>query len=87
MISNKQLREAIQAKGFRFLCETVRSQTYKKKGGLDRLTVSKNAFHQEKVVKSVLRGAGYTDTEIQLFLIKNQNRGEFREDSGESTDT
>ena len=70
MISNQLLLEAIQAKGYRYKRENDRSIIYKKQGGVDRITMRKNAVHRKEAAISILGDAGYSRAEIRELLAK-----------------
>ena len=71
MISREQLLDAIRKKGFEHRKENKRSNIFKKPGTAYRVTMSKSAYYDANAVKTVLRDAGYADTEIQAFLAQH----------------
>ena len=68
MIQRHRLIDEIRKRGFTYRTETQRTQIYKQPGNTHRIAVPRSQLLEEVVVRSTLRQAGYSPTEIESFV-------------------
>jgi hypothetical protein len=68
MIPRDALINAIRSKGFTFKRHADRVEIYKQRGTTQRVMLRHNALHDPEYAKVILRQAGFTDIEINVFV-------------------
>ena len=68
MHSHAKLLKALRGQGYSFKRRATRTEIYKKKGSVDRITLSINKTHDPNYCMMILRKAGMSDAEVEAFL-------------------
>ena len=70
MVSNTALINAIRSKGFRYKDRSDRMEIYKQSGTTKRILVRRHSNHDPEYAASILRQAGFNESEIAPFIVE-----------------
>ena len=74
MVPDEALINILRRKlNYTYKSQTQRTRIYKKKGGMHRAIIKRNAAHSPEYACSILRQAGMNEEEIKLFLASVNN--------------